>query len=190
MARARERRFTQILVCITVVVLHYNYLRHGGKCQFDAGSAQVGSSTASSGPGSIPSITDYKQYVPAPCEEIIVSQSEALGWESVGEVNLTKGVNTNPRTCQIWDDPKLTFDCGLDRFAVDLEGYVAAVQQFVPITNVHESIKLGNYSVCSDTRLHESGLGGMFPSGQLSLTSSGYVEPLVGRCSSGCAEPI
>jgi len=182
----RERRFTQLLVCITVVVLHYNYLRYDGKCQYDAGSAPVGSSnTASSGPGSKPSIyTDYTEYVPAPCEEILVSQSEALGWKSVGEEE------ERPRTCRIWDDPKL-IDCGLDGYAVDLDGYVAAVQQFVPIADVHEPIKkLGNYSVCGDAKLHKSGLGGMFPSGQLSLTSSGYVEPLVGRCSSGCAEPI
>ena len=53
-----------------------------------------------------------------------------------------------------------------------------AMKNFQPIPDLFDEIVKGNYDVCSSARVHPDGLPGLFPSNQLSLTKSGYVEPI------------
>jgi hypothetical protein len=87
----------------------------------------------------------------------------------------------NPSGCTIWKDMTATnteIYNQLQSYSTDLGKYNTAVQNFISIPDIMIGIKEGNYDVCSSTKLHEHGLAGMFPSKQLSLTKSGYVEPL------------
>ena len=55
--------------------------------------------------------------------------------------------------------------------------YNEVVWNFEPVADVM-IIKGGNYDVCASLKLHPDGLIGLFLSKQLSLTKSGYIEPL------------
>jgi hypothetical protein len=88
----------------------------------------------------------------------------------------------NPSGCRIWSDPNATNEMVhgmLVSYSVDLEGYNDIIRNFAPIPDTMDGIRAGNYDVCSAARLHPEGLVGLFPSDQLSLTTSGYVEPLM-----------
>lgn len=114
---------------------------------------------------------EHQGYAPSSCEKYIVEHAEQLGYASAD----------NPMGCTIWDDPNATnvdIHKGLRSYSDDLDKYIAAVKDFQPIPDVFTSIKKGNYSVCSDTKLHPDGLSALFPSKQLSLSKSGYIEPL------------
>ncbi len=112
-----------------------------------------------------------KEYVPSTCEKYIVAHAEELGYASL----------KNPSGCTIWKDmnamSKEIYN-QLQSFSSDLDNYNDAVRNFEPILDVMIGIKEGNPDVCSFAKLHPDGLIGLFPSKQLSLTKSGYIEPL------------
>ena len=116
-----------------------------------------------------------EEYLPAQVEEYMIDNYERFGWSST---------NSSPPTCQIWLDENVTSPeifSKLTGFKQDLEGYYDKLNGFVPnVTNLLTEIKRsGTHQVCDNLRMHPDGLPGLFPSGQLSLTSSGYVEPLL-----------
>jgi len=117
----------------------------------------------------------FKGYKPSSCEQYIVEHAEQLGYAS----------DSDPSGCAIWNDPDTTNKDiyeGLRSYANDLDQYITAVKNFQPIPDLLTSIKNGNgdYSVCATAKLNPggSGLNALFPSNQLSLTKSGYIEPL------------
>lgn len=122
-----------------------------------------------------------KEYIPASCEKYIVKHATELGYASteVGTaqepwLNLVNG-------CTIWNDPKASNDeiyNSLQSYLLDLDNYNEAMKNFVPIPDLLDEIKKGNYDVCLSAKVHPDGLVSLFPSKQLSLTKSGYVEPL------------
>lgn len=120
-------------------------------------------------------IPPFEKYSPSTCEKFVVENAEMLGY--------AKGQDSseeNPITCPLWENPVLTpDDCDMQSYAANIDKYNVAVQLFRPIPDVFDSIRRGNYSVCSSARLHEDGLPAIFSKDQLSLSSSGYIEPLL-----------
>jgi hypothetical protein len=113
----------------------------------------------------------HREYIPSVCERYVVEHGEELGYSSL----------SNPSGCRIWSDANATNEeiyNLLQSYSVDLDNYNDVVKNFIPIPDLMDGIKEGNYDVCSAAKLHPEGLGGLFPSNQLSLTKSGYVEPL------------
>ena len=54
-----------------------------------------------------------------------------------------------------------------------------AVNNFAPIPDLLKSIQqTGSHEVCADARPHPDGIQALFPSDQLSISKSGFVEPL------------
>ena len=117
-------------------------------------------------------VVEHQEYVPASCEKYIVEHAVELGYAS----------EKNPKGCLIWKDPNATsaeIHKSLTSYSTELDAHTAAIKNFKPIPDLLKSIaKTGNHDVCATTRLHPDGLKALFPSNQLSLTDSGYVEPL------------
>ena len=114
----------------------------------------------------------YKGYIPATVEKYILDHAMELGFDS----------DENPSGCRIWRDPDATnkdVHHQLSNYMKELDGHTAAVQNFEPIPDLlPEIIKTGNNDVCTKARLHPDGLKALFPGNQLSLSRSGYIEPL------------
>ena len=117
-------------------------------------------------------VVEHQEYVPASCEKYIVEHAVELGYAS----------EKNPKGCLIWKDPNATsaeIHKSLTSYSTELDAHTAAIKNFKPIPDLLKSIaKTGNHDVCATARLHPDGLKALFPSNQLSLTDSGYVEPL------------
>lgn len=112
------------------------------------------------------------EYIPSPVEKYITDHSVELGYNE----SLSEG-------CKIWRDPSATtpeIHKDLHSYSKDLENYFAAVNNFTSIPDLLESIKrTGNHDVCATARPHPNGIQALFPSGQLSHSKSGFVEPLL-----------
>jgi hypothetical protein len=116
--------------------------------------------------------TDYK---PAPSERYVIDHAIELGYDSQ---DWTKG-------CTIWSNatpPALS--TGLHALVDELRDYNQCVNTFQPISDLRRQLKDGdehhNAQVCQALELHEQGLPGIFPSGEISFTTNGgYVEPLL-----------
>jgi hypothetical protein len=129
--------------------------------------------------------TRYKnaieEYVPSSIERYIVEHAEELGYNSTKVWTTDERGLKLARGCAIWNDPEVSNEethRGLRAYQDDLDKYNVAVKNFRPIPDVIDEVRRGNYDICSYARVHPDGLKAMFPSGQLSLTKSGYVEPL------------
>ena len=118
------------------------------------------------------------KYLPADVEAYLMDHLEALGWDvPTGEVS----------GCDIWKDESLTTKEVFQKmhgFHVDLGEYTKAVNQFKPIPNLMKTIRAnggnnGSHPICKTASIHPSGIQSLFPSKQLSLTTSGFVEPLL-----------
>jgi hypothetical protein len=88
-----------------------------------------------------------------------------------------------PYTCKIWADPKATTQEVFDSLAAyekELDNYNQIIAYFDPVGNLMEKIRHNKGDgACDALRLHPDGLQGIFQSKQLSITSSGYAEPLL-----------
>ena len=121
----------------------------------------------------------HEEYAPSTCEKYIVEHSKELGFAE-GNFGNEQPPKNNPISCKLWEDPSLTSDdCDLSSYSSNLSKYNLAVEKFKAIPDIFDSIKEGDYSICSSTKLHDKGLLGFFPKNQLSLTSNGYAEPLL-----------
>ena len=116
---------------------------------------------------------NYTTYAPSSAEKYIRLNAEELGFSS----------EKNPKGCHIWEDPNATnadIHSSLISYASEVNEHAKAVKNFKSIPDLLKSIiKTGNHSICDAAKLHEDGLQALFPSKQLSLTSSGHVEPLL-----------
>lgn len=120
-------------------------------------------------------------YVPAPIEAYVINNAVKLGYD-------TKD-GTTSSGCTIWLDEGVTnadIHKKLLQWRDELHVYNKLVDQFQPINDIRETLK------CETLELHNDGLSGIFPSGQLSRTiSHGCVEPLLPpmRHPSFCSDP-
>ena len=115
------------------------------------------------------------EYKPASTEFYVMKNADKLGFDRV---------RVNPVTCSMWQDPTVTTPenhANLVAYISELEAYQQAVKNFKPIPNLMSSIKNtnGKHEICDATKLHPDGITGFFSRNQLSLTASGYVEPLL-----------
>jgi hypothetical protein len=116
----------------------------------------------------------YDHYIPASTEDYVMKHTQELGYADVN----------NPPGCNIWKNAELTPIHGdLQAFLKELEDYSAKMTAF---PDVQKDLRLQiednpsqQEEICQALELHPHGLPAMFPSGQLSLTRSGYVEPLL-----------
>ena len=114
----------------------------------------------------------YDEYVPGRIEKYVVDNLEQLGF----------GREDNPSGCAIWGNPSVTspdVHADFKSYGTDLDAHTKAVANFKEIPDLLETIKTtNNHEVCSTARPHPDGIKTLFPSNQLSLSRSGYVEPL------------
>jgi hypothetical protein len=114
----------------------------------------------------------YKRYVPAPIESYIVQHATELGYAA--------RTGRRPRVCTIFKERNLTtiYD-DLHTYMQELDHYNELLNNFIAVPDVRISIDQDDKNICQTLELHPHGLSGIFPSGQLSLTRSGHVEPLL-----------
>ena len=138
----------------------------------------VFASTFMGGESSIALLGYAHKYLPADVEAYLMDHLEALGWDVP---------TADVSGCDIWKDKSLTTKEVFKKmhgFLVDLGEYTQAVKQFKPIPNLMKKIRAdggntGNHPICKTASIHPSGIQSLFPSKQLSLTTSGFVEPLL-----------
>ena len=110
-------------------------------------------------------------YIPSSIEEYITNHTVELGYDKIPS-----------RGCTIWKDPSATpphIYRGLQSYAQNLNNYTAIIDDFEPIPDLLEFIKRnGNHDVCINARPHPDGIAALF-GGELSLTKSGFIEPLL-----------
>lgn len=123
-------------------------------------------------------IRNAQKYIPARVEAYIMENLVAMGWD-VG----TRG--SEPEGCKIWTAANATTQANYDdlhAYYKDLQGHTKAIEEFNgSVPDVMDSIREtgGDTSICKTLRPHPDGIAALFPSKQLSLTKSGYVEPLL-----------
>jgi hypothetical protein len=117
-----------------------------------------------------------QEYKPAKIEKYIMDNLVQLGFD-----NDVRSETKDIKTCAMWQDPKVAppiYD-DLQSFRSDLSNYYREVNAFEPIPDLMKLIRETNSNeVCKTARIHKEGIPALFPSGQLSLGSSGYMEPL------------
>jgi len=163
---------TVVLIALSViVVLTLGSDIYKLQVEFGRRASVVGPlpSTARSGLAEVP-------YVPAPVEDYIVQNARALGYATSGA--------SNAKGCPLWTDRTASpIYNDLHTFQKELSEYNRLLQNFTSIPDLRLSMDGGNddnhhHTICNTVELHPDGLGGIFKSGQLSLSSAGYVEPL------------
>ena len=118
------------------------------------------------------------EYIPAPTEQTITDNFSKLSLD--GQTNDNAG-----KACDMWkfETDGLNLLRPLHSYLEDLAKYKELEQKFfVGIDDLRDAIRNANGDsdlVCRKLRLHPDGLPGIFKSGQLSFTSSGFVEPLL-----------
>lgn len=118
-------------------------------------------------------MTSSAGYVPSPVEKYLLDNAAALGYDTKGK--------DNAKGCTIWKEEGSTpFYDKLQQYQQELTEYKKRVTEFQP---KYPDLRLAfdtedQEKVCKSVELHPDGLPGIFHSGLLSFTSSGYVEPL------------
>ena len=120
---------------------------------------------------------DYQGvYEPAPVERDIYDQRARLGYDTKGHA-LSSG-------CNVWRDPSVApaIHSQLHAFLGEVGQYYQRIQNFTAVEDLRRQLHHDGSNqdqVCAQVELHPDGLlEGIFPSGQLSRTRSGYIEPL------------
>lgn len=114
------------------------------------------------------------EYVPAPVERFILSNLKSWGWD---KVDMHQG-------CDMWKDPTHPLYSDLQLLLSELSVYHERIDEFSPLEEDIRHLMFGHgkkwfsHDVCKKLRLDPAGLKALFPSGQLSQVSSGFVEPL------------
>jgi hypothetical protein len=117
-------------------------------------------------------------YLPAPSERYVIEHAVELGYDSQ---EWTKG-------CGLWGNATPSeISPGLHALINELREYNERLHKFQPVSDLRKMLldnddKGGshNANICQGLELHEKGLQGIFPSGEISLTANGgYVEPLL-----------
>lgn len=111
-------------------------------------------------------------YLPSYSESFVLDHAQELGYKNDDWVS----------GCEMWNSnktyPKL--HQRLNEYALELQDYQQAIQNFSPAPNIRKTIQsTGNYDICNTLKLHPEGIQGLFPSGQLSRSRAGFVEPML-----------
>jgi hypothetical protein len=113
----------------------------------------------------------YTHYIPAPVEDYIIQNLDSLGYD-------TKGGN-NSAGCTIWKDPNASLIYqDLQTYLEELRKYTLELRNFKGVPDLRLHLH-DNPDICKSVEVHSEGLEGIFKSGQLSWSKSGYVEPLL-----------
>lgn len=121
--------------------------------------------------------TSYKSYIPAPGETYVVEHAKELGYD----MNVDDKTKIPP-TCTLWNNETHSDIHGdLQMYLKELEDYEARLLNFKGSSDIRRRMQVeGKAAVCDSLELHQDGLKGIFKnSGQLSYSSSGYIEPLL-----------
>lgn len=113
-------------------------------------------------------------YKPAPVETYIMTH--------IKELKLDAPIPKFAPTCPIFTDPQVSpHHTQLQDFMQDLDDYYRRIKTFqTPLKDLRRNMTKSNKSVCELLKLHPEGLPGIFEkSGQLSYSSSGWIEPLL-----------
>jgi hypothetical protein len=113
----------------------------------------------------------YTSYIPGSAESYILEHSSELGYNNTSSAPM----------CPIWKNvtkgtPSSVFN-DLHSYMNELKHYNSLADKFEPISDLR--LRLHESDICKTVELHPDGLEGIFPSGQLSWSSSGYIEPLL-----------
>lgn len=113
-------------------------------------------------------------YNPASSERYILENAVNLGYDT----------NSTAKTCTVWKNETATTPAvyrDLHAFRKELVDYNQRRKDFLPVSDIRLRMdsKEDQEAVCQSLELHQDGLPGIFPSGQLSLSTSGYIEPLL-----------
>ncbi len=187
-ASPRERNTIRVLVGLSLVAMFFHTQNDIFDIIFDGDGDEFASKhkhKAKDKQDRIPAVKvkgnkgsqESQEYQPGSAEQYIVSNLDQLG--------LNK--SNNPTTCQIWKDAQATTPevfHSLAAYKNDLDRYNKMINNFMPVANTMEKIRYGGgdteqSKICDSLRIHPGGIQGIFPSKQLSFTSSGYAEPLL-----------
>jgi len=118
-------------------------------------------------------VKKYQEYIPSIVENYLMENLDNLGYNT----------NTsNPSGCKIWQDQTATtpaIHSLLASYSADLKNYTGIIKKFKQIPDLLKIIqKTNSHDICHTARPHPHGIKALFPSNQLSLSDSGYVEPL------------
>jgi hypothetical protein len=113
----------------------------------------------------------YDKYIPASTEKYILENSAGLDY----------GVEGNVAVCKIWKNTSATpIHADLHAYMNELDDYKHRLSNFSAVKDLRLRFDEEDVDdVCQSLELHENGLKGIFRSGQLSFSSSGYIEPLL-----------
>ena len=166
-----------LMLTISALQIFLSYLKVYLPKDNDNTTAQV--APAKSGRGYVGDpFRNNQEYQPGSAEQYIMSNSDQLGFNKPD----------NPATCHIWSDPNATTPevfHSLVTYKKDIDEYNEIIKKFKPIPSIMDKLRRGGVEqqsaqqICDILRLHPDGMKGIFPSEQLSFTSSGYVEPLL-----------
>lgn len=123
------------------------------------------------------SAPSYTGYIPAESEAYILSHTRELQLDNKPPALVS--------TCQIWTDKSSTpYHKELMDYHTELKNYHKKIDNFQfgnkNIHDVRQHLHDNNNDICQQLELHSSGgLPGLFPSGQLSYSRSGFIEPLL-----------
>jgi len=170
----KHPRFPVMRGCISFIIILYLMCDFHARTRVLKNVLKRNESTAST-----PLMTQKKQeYIPANVEQYLLDHAGELGYTSTED----------PSGCGIWktekeDDSDFKIDPSirkaLSSYRDNLQDHTQAIQSFEPIPDLLKSIRTtGNHDVCATARPHPDGLQALFPSQELSMTTSGYVEPL------------
>ena len=116
------------------------------------------------------------RYEPCSIEQYFMDHMEAHGWNATTH---------SPMVCDVWKTPNATTPeifAQLQAYKRDIEAHTEATKKFKGIPNLMKTIQknaLSRQEICKTVKMHENGLLGLFPSQQLSLSTSGYIDPLL-----------
>lgn len=112
---------------------------------------------------------EYTAYIPSKSEAYIMGHMAQLGLTTTPHVD----------TCHIWTITNSTpYHRDMIQFNNETAAYYNKVKNFsLPFKDIR--YHLNGEDVCQQLELHENGLPSLFPSGQLSYTRAGWVEPLL-----------
>jgi hypothetical protein len=118
-------------------------------------------------------VKKYQEYIPSIVENYLRDNLDYLGYNTI---------TSNPSGCKIWQDQTATtpaIHSLLASYSADLKNYTGIVKKFKQIPDLLKIIqKTNSHDICVTARPHPHGIKALFPSNQLSLSDSGYVEPL------------
>ncbi|KAK1739153.1 hypothetical protein QTG54_010469 [Skeletonema marinoi] len=177
--RERTKYSHAIWLCLSLSMVSFFFLQQNSACNTfitNSESTNKKNDAMDDEPEATAGVEDYQ---PGSAEQYIMNNLDQLGFNKAN----------NPATCHIWNDNETTtpevYD-SLVTYKKDIDRYNEIIEKFNPVPSTMDMIRQDQGGggalqsiICDSLRLHPDGMQGIFPSKQLSFTSSGYVEPLL-----------